>query len=176
MELIVLETPEEALKMLTRLGAPSRLIRHLELVGEAGEEMTSKLDDLKVQYNKTLVLVGIAVHDAGKILHPEELEAGGSLHEAEGEKLLLQQGVAKEIARCCRSHSQYKNMDVSFEEMLIALADKLWKGKREADLELMIIDEIARRLKSDRWDLFEPLDTCFEEIASNGNQRLSRSF
>ena len=44
--------------------------------------------------------------------------------------------------------------------------DKLWKGKREERLELRIIDQIAKRLNKDRWDIFSELDESFEEIAS----------
>lgn len=175
MELALLKSREDAFNLLERLGAPRRLFKHLQLVGEVGGEVISKLDDLGVQYDKRFVQVGIAVHDTGKIVHPNELEGGGNLHEAAGEKLLLEQGVCAKIARCCRSHSQYASMSVSFEELLIALADTLWKGSRDADLELRIIDGVAARLQTDRWELFQTLDSFFEEIASDGDERLSRS-
>ncbi len=171
----MLKSPEDAFNLLERLGAPQRLIKHLELVGEVGGEVISKLDDLGVQYDKLFVQVGIAIHDAGKIVHPNELEKGGNLHEAAGEKLLLEHGVDAKIARCCRSHAQYASMSVSFEELIIALADTLWKGSREADLELQVIDGVAARLRTDRWELFQTLDGVFEEIAADGDERLSRS-
>lgn len=171
----MLKSRDDAFNLLERLGAPRRLFKHLQLVGEVGGEVTSKLDDLGVQYDKRFIQVGIAVHDAGKIVHPNELKGGGNLHEAAGEKLLLEHGVDAKIARCCRSHAQYASMSVSFEELIIALADTLWKGSRDADLELRIIDGVAARLKTDRWDLFEVLDSLFEEIAADGVERLSRS-
>ncbi|SLN11223.1 hypothetical protein ROA7450_00074 [Roseovarius albus] len=171
----MLETPEDALNLLRQLDAPHRLIRHLELVGEVGSEITSKLDKLGVRYNKCFVLLGIALHDAGKIMHPEELDQSGNKHEAAGEILLQQNGIGKDLARCCRSHSQYDRIEASFEELLIALSDKLWKGKRVSELELQVIDEIAARLSVDRWELFGDLDSLFEEIAANGDTRLSRS-
>ena len=163
------------MRLLNRLGAPARLIQHLELVGEAGEQVISKLEELGVQFDKSFVQVGIAIHDAGKILHPKELSEGGNLHEASGEKLLLEQGVEEKVARCCRSHSKYNCMSVSFEELLIALSDKLWKGRREPELELQVIDAVAEKLKTDRWSVFDTLDSCFESIASTGDTRLSRS-
>lgn len=171
----VLSSAEEALDLLNRLGAPNKLIRHLELVGEAGDELLSMLDEMRVQYDKLFVQIGIALHDAGKILHPEELHASGNMHEEAGEKLLLEHGVEEKLAQCCRSHSQYDNLNVSFEELLIALSDKLWKGKRESDLELRVIDETATRLDTDRWTLFGAMDTRFEDIAAKGDRRLSRS-
>ena len=171
----MLKSQEDAFNLLERLGAPRRLIKHLELVGEVGDEVISKLDDLGVQYDKRFVQVVIAVHDAGKIVHPNELEGGGNLHEAAGEKLLLEQGVCAQIARCCRSHSQYASMSVSLEERFIAFADTFWKGSRDADLELRIIDGVAAPLQTDRWELFQTLDSLFEEIAAGGDERLSRS-
>ncbi|MGJ8624797.1 MAG: HD domain-containing protein [Yoonia sp.] len=171
----MLKTVSDAENLIQSLGASRRLEKHLELVGEVGRGLTSKLDELGVQYNKTFVQIGIAIHDAGKIIHPEELEMGGHLHESAGEILLLEQGVDADIARCCRSHSQYDNMSVSFEELIIALADTLWKGTRAADLELRVIDAVAARLCTDRWAVFELLDRCFEEMASEGDERLSRS-
>jgi len=57
----------------------------------------------------------------------------------------------------------------------VALADKLWKGKREADLELTVIDEVAARLGISRWDVFELLDSTFENIAATATERLEQS-
>lgn len=57
----------------------------------------------------------------------------------------------------------------------MALADKLWKGKREQALELCVIDEVATRLHLDRWDVFPKLDLIFEDIASGGEMRLQKS-
>ncbi len=64
----MLNSPDESIRLLNRLGAPVRLIKHLELVGEAGEQVISKLEELGVQFDKSFVQVGIAIHDAGKIL------------------------------------------------------------------------------------------------------------
>ena len=66
-------------------------------------------------------------------------------------------------------------MPVTLEELVIALADKLWKGVRKSELESLIIDRIAEVVGRDRWDIFIPLDSRFEEIASSGHERLERS-
>ena len=171
----MLNSPDEAISLLKQLGASTRLIKHLELVGQAGDQVISKLEELEIKFDKSFVQLGISIHDAGKIIHPEELSKGGNLHEAAGENLLLKHGVDERLARCCQSHSKYNIISVSFEELLIALSDKLWKGKRESDLELRIIDGAAAILRTDRWSLFETLDSCFEEIASTGDTRLSHS-
>jgi hypothetical protein len=73
------------------------------------------------------------------------------------------------------SLSKWQDADVSFEERSVALADKLWKGKRVEALELCIIDEVASRLRVSRWDVFAQLDAAFEGVASGGPERLERS-
>lgn len=66
-------------------------------------------------------------------------------------------------------------MDCSLEELVIALSDKLWKGKRVESLELDVVDRVANILHKERWDIFPELDLKFEEIASDGHERLQRS-
>ena len=75
--------------------------------------------------------------------------------------MLLAHGVQADVARCCVSHAQWQAPDVSFEERSVALADKLWKGKREQELELAVIDAAASKLAVERWDVFERLDAAF---------------
>ncbi|MGJ8629361.1 MAG: hypothetical protein ACSHXB_20605 [Sulfitobacter sp.] len=72
----MLKSVSDAVNLTQSMGAPRRLEKHLELVGEVSRGLTSKLDELGVQYNKTFVQIGIAIHDAGKIIHPKELEMG----------------------------------------------------------------------------------------------------
>lgn len=63
---------------------------------------------------------------------------------------------------------------MSFEELVVALADNLWKGKRNAVLEKKVIEGAAARSQRAFWELFVPLDTCFERIAADGPNRLTR--
>ena len=165
----------DAYRLLKSLGAPPRLIRHLELVGEVADELISAYGALSIKCDTDLIELGVAVHDAGKILHPNELNGPGSLHEPAGERLLLLHGVQPEIARCCVTHAAWSLPDVSFEEQTVALADKLWKGKREEALELIVVDRTAAILGCDRWDIFSKLDEVFEAIAAGGTERLQRS-
>jgi hypothetical protein len=58
---------------------------------------------------------------------------------------MLKHGVQPEVAKCCVSHAAWRNPDATFEERTVALADKLWKGKRDTDLELVIIDGVLQR-------------------------------
>ncbi|MEM8642558.1 MAG: hypothetical protein AAGG51_27630 [Cyanobacteria bacterium P01_G01_bin.54] len=61
------------------------------------------------------------------------------------------------------------------EELLVALADALWKGKRQTELETLVIEQVALRSGGDYWTVFMALDSCFEAIAADGQQRLWRS-
>jgi hypothetical protein len=58
---------------------------------------------------------------------------------------------------------------------LVALADCLWKGKRNYELEHRVITKIADMLDREYWEMFVTLDTGFEEIAAAGATRLARS-
>jgi hypothetical protein len=171
----VLTSRDDALKLIDVLGAPEHLKTHIQLVGEAADLIIKKCDDMEFPIDGNFVRIGVAIHDVGKIVHANEMTRAGSEHEPEGEKILLQQGVDPAIARCCLSHARWASMECSTEELLIALADKLWKGKRVEELELKIIDRLALLGGSDRWDIFAELDGYFEEIAADGHERLQRS-
>ncbi len=164
-----------ALGLLAEIGAPARLVTHARLVGEAGDRLVALVAGLGIALDADLVRVGIALHDVGKTLHPGELDGPGERHEADGERLLLERGVDPVTARVCRSHAQWASMECSLEELLVALADKLWKGVRARRLEEVVIDAIAARLGQTRWDVFVELDDGFEAIASGGDERLARS-
>ena len=171
----ILQTVAEAHEFLRQLGATDKLIRHVTLVGEAADLLIEKLQALALPFDDHFVRLGAAIHDAGKILHPDELIAKGNQHEPAGEQLLLSHGIDARLARCCLSHARWQTMDCTIEEWLVALADTLWKGKRNDELENIVIDYVATQLHQDRWDFFIELDSCFENIAAAGSERLARS-
>lgn len=166
---------DEALALLREIGAPPRLYRHAELVGEAADLLLAGLNRFGVQVDEEYIRVGAALHDAGKALHPSELNGPGSNHEIDGERLLLSHGATPDVARVCRSHAQWETVAETVEELLIALSDKLWKGVRVARLEEVVIDRLAQSLQKDRWDCFTELDLLFEEVAATADSRLARS-
>lgn len=168
-------TSADATTLLQQLGAPARLLRHVELVGEAAEALLAVLAEHTVPLDATFVRAGVVLHDVGKTLHPAELAASGARHEAAGEQLLLRNGVAPALARVCVSHAAWRTADVKLEERVVALADKLWKGARVAELETMVLDGAAARLGVDRWQLFVAFDDAFERIAAGGDERLARA-
>lgn len=171
----MINSPTDAFKLLHQLQAPQHLITHVTLVSEAAVDLLQYLETLKLPVDKNFVLIGVALHDIGKIQFQEEMYAAGSRHEQAGQQKLLALGVNPAIARCCVSHGQWESMPCSLEELLIALSDKLWKGKRVQALEDMVIQRIVDILQKDFWDIFPDLDACFEQIAAQGDQRLARS-
>jgi ABC-type Fe3+-citrate transport system substrate-binding protein len=169
------QSTRDAYELIKELGGSDRLIQHVKLVGEAAEELIVIFQNLGISSDSEWVRLGVAFHDVGKILHPLELVEKGTEHEAAGELLLLAQNVDPKIARYCRSHGQWQHLKCSFEELVVALADNLWKGKRNVELENLVIDQAAAILDQDYWHIFVDLDSRFEQVAVRGDLRLARS-
>ncbi|AFY96033.1 HD domain-containing protein [Chamaesiphon minutus] len=165
----------DAYRFIADLGAPDRLIQHVKLVGEAADILILHFLQLDLEFDLDWIRLGVAFHDVGKILHPSELVEKGNRHEATGEQLLLSNNIDPKIARCCRSHAQWQQMECDFEELVVALADNLWKGKRNTELEERVIARVAQILNQDYWAVFAGLDDKFEQIAATGDRRLARS-
>jgi HD domain len=174
-QFITFQSVQDSYQLLQDLGASPRLMQHVKLVGEAAEMLISQFQKLGISFDSDWIRAGVAFHDVGKILHPSELIEKGNEHEAAGEMLLLSQGVDPKIARCCRSHGQWQKIECDFEELVVALADNLWKGKRNTELENKVTTKVAAMCHQDYWNLFVNLDGGFEEVAAGGDLRLSRS-
>lgn len=158
------------------LNAPSRLIRHVQLVLEVSEVLIKKLVNIKLSISADLIRVGAIIHDVGKILHPDELNKAGSQHLHAGQQMLLEQQVPEHIARFCVSHKKWDEIeDCTIEELIVALADKLWKGSRHRKLEERVTKYIATSLSKDYWQIYMDLDAVFEDLANGSEKRLLRS-
>lgn len=171
----IIESIEDALILLNELNAPEKLIIHGKLVCGAAEKIIEKLSTLDISLDYAYIRIATILHDTGKIIHLSELSMPGHVHEEEGEKILIKLGIDPNLARCCLSHSRYNNINCSIEELIVALADKLWNGKRDETLELKVVDSIAEGLGKERWDIFMELDGFFESVAMKGNDRLNSS-
>jgi hypothetical protein len=165
---------EQAFELLRRLGAPARLLMHVELVAEAGEAIICELESLGAPIDKDFILSGIVLHDVGKTVHPSELDQEGELHGEAGRDLLLREGIEALLAGVCVSHSAWREAK-TVEELVIACADKLWKGKRVADLEELLVKRVREDIQLGFWDVFTRLDNCFETVAGCSDERLERS-
>ena len=103
------------------------------------------------------------------------MQVPGHSHEEAGQSLLIQHGVKPELARFCVTHAAWNAPERSLEDLLVALADKLWKGKREGDLEARVMDVLAKNTRREPWEVFDQLDAICEQIAADGASRLARS-
>lgn len=130
-----MKLPPEVTGFLESLAAPPRLRVHLEFVHEVAVQLVSSLreqwPDLAV--DGALVCFGAAIHDLGKCHFPDELSGPGQQHEEAGYQLLLSLGVAPERARFARTHGAWAGL--ALEDLLVALADKVWRGRRDEALE-----------------------------------------
>lgn len=63
----MLNNREDAYRLLMQLGAPSRLIVHLQLVSEAADQLIHAYEAIGLDFDSKLIELGVAVHDAGKI-------------------------------------------------------------------------------------------------------------
>lgn len=170
------ETPAEALRWLAERGAHPWLVRHHELVLEAAEELVAAIArELGVRVDERQVLLGAALHDAGKIVVPEEMRQRGHAHERAGERMLLDAGFEPRVARACVTHATWWDARASIEDRLIALADALWKGRRDDALERALLEEIARMTGREAWEVFDAFDRICERVADGSEHRLARS-
>jgi hypothetical protein len=151
-------------------------VRHHELVLEAAVMICDAVEnDLGLRFDRKAVLLGASIHDTGKISHPEEMSVAGHRHEVAGHELLLASNVCAAIARFCITHAAWAEVDCTMEDGLVALADKLWKGKRDEALERHLVARIATEMKQEPWDVFSRFDAICDAVAAEGPDRLSRS-
>lgn len=169
-----LATVDDALAWLRSVGAPPRLVQHHALVAEAAAELVDGLGACGYAFDAQLVLLGAALHDAGKLQHPDEMNGPGHQHEPAGHELLRTHGL-EWIARFCLSHADWDHDDVPLEDLLVALADKLWKGKRVTALEHRVVSRLAASRDEEPWTTYVAADPVFERIAAQGDERLGRS-
>jgi hypothetical protein len=132
--------PATAAELLADLDAPARLGAHLRLVHDVAWSLTDELGRRwpALDFDTTAVLFGAATHDVGKVEHPAELSGPGHRHEFAGERLLLRYGVPSHLARFAGSHGSWAEPYRGLEDLLVSLADTVWKGRREKSLEDLV--------------------------------------
>ncbi|GAA4606869.1 hypothetical protein BJY16_006043 [Actinoplanes octamycinicus] len=167
--------PPAAAELLEAFGAPPRLGAHLRLVHDVAWRLTGWLaatyPDLR--FDREAVLFGAATHDIGKVVHPRELSGPGSRHEPAGRRLLLAAGVAPELARFAGSHGSWDAPGVTLEDLLVSVADKVWKAKRVPDLEQLLVDRLVAVSGQEPWQVFLTLDDHLDALAAGADGRLA---
>ena len=166
--------PEAPRRLCDTLRAPPRLVAHLTLVHDVALELTAALDEHfpGLNFDREAVLFGAATHDLGKVIHPEELTEPGKRHEAAGEALLIAHGVAPELARFARTHGRSDRPDSTLEDLVVALSDVVWKGKRISELDSRVAGTIAVATGRKDWEVWSDLDDILERLAAGADDRL----
>jgi hypothetical protein len=171
----VKELPAEAAELLGRLSAPPRLVAHLRAVHDVACQLTDWLATThpRLRFDRDAVLYGAATHDIGKVLHVEELSGPGNKHEEAGRRLLLEAGVEPRLARFAGTHGSWTADGIELEDLLVSLADKVWKAKRVDDLEQLVVDRVVAESGQERWKVFLELDDELGRLAEGADERLA---
>jgi hypothetical protein len=59
------------------------------------------------------------------------------------------------------------------EDLMVSVADKIWKNKRVPDLENLLVTVLAQASGQDAWQEFAELDTLLEAIGDGADDRLA---
>lgn len=169
------ELPPEVLEILAKYAAPPRLVAHLMVVHDVAVRLIEHLAVSwpLLEYDRHNVLIGAATHDVGKIVYPDELTGPGTHHEEIGPQLLLESGFSETSARFARTHARWKQeASVQLEDLLVAFADTVWKGKRDTFLEQAIASMIASQCQEEIWAVYMQLDDIAGELAQGAHERI----
>lgn len=169
------ELPEEVVPLLQRIDVPPYLLAHLIVVHDVARRLVVAVGrhwpDLPVDADT--VYFGAATHDIGKVAHPEEMQALGERHRAAGVDLLEEHGVSPRLARFARTHAAWRDEEeVQVEDLLVALADQVWKGGRDEELETALLERLAAAQDSEMWEAYMKLDEVLTRLADEADRRL----
>ncbi|MFI0481534.1 HD domain-containing protein [Actinomadura sp. 9N215] len=167
--------PDRAVRLLEELDAPPRLAAHLRAVHDVAAELVAWTVEHhpSADVDAEAVLFGAATHDIGKALHPSELSGPGAEHEQAGYDLLRERGVEERLARFARTHASWDDPDIGLDDLLVSLADKVWKAKRVTSLEQRVVDALAAASGAEPWQVFMGLDDVCDRLAADADRRLA---
>lgn len=168
--------PPEALHVLEQVSAPPRLLVHLVLVHDAASTLIERVsaEFPEAHFDPDLVRFGAATHDIGKTVHPKELtESGKHLHQLSGMKLLQSLGIPQNRARFAWTHGNWNEDGMTLEDLLVALADKSWKGKRIEALESRTAELLSSATSRPTWACYAKLDEILQDLSQHADRKLA---
>jgi hypothetical protein len=167
--------PQPVAALLESLQSPPRLAAHLRAVHDVAWQLTDWASKRRppLDFDRDAVLFGAATHDIGKTIHVAELSGPGSAHEEAGRELLLAHGFGANLARFAGTHASWTAPDVGVEDLLVSVADKIWKNKRVPDLENLLITQLAQASGREAWQELMDLDDVLAHIGTGADQRLA---
>lgn len=169
------DLPPKALEILAKYSAPPRLVAHLTVVHDVAVALVAQLHTRwpLLVYDRERVLFGAATHDIGKVVCINELTGPGTRHEEVGPQILLACGLSEAYARFAGTHARWdREPTVQFEDVLVAFADTIWKGKRDEALEQTIARLIAQSCQEEIWHVYMKLDDIACELAKDADERI----
>ncbi|MFE2021449.1 phosphohydrolase [Streptomyces sp. NPDC059499] len=171
----LLPLPDRVAALLSELGSPPRLAAHLRAVHDVAHQLVDWLEQHypAVIFDREAVLFGAATHDVGKTVHLDELSGPGSAHEEAGQALLIGHGISPELARFAATHAAWVDARGGLDDLLVSLADKIWKNKRVPDLEDLVVARLARATGRAVWEEFLALDGILARIGDAADERLA---
>lgn len=166
--------PPQVEDLLSRTNSPPRLQAHLALVHDVACQLTAHLHKVwpVLALDEESVHMGAAVHDIGKVIHLQELTAPGHSHEDAGRRLLVDLGWPERWARFALTHARDLGAGDPLEDLLVAVADKVWRGKREDTLEQALVHRIAALSGDEPWQVWMMLDDILTRLAEDAPDRL----
>ena len=114
----------------------------------------------------------LALLHIGKARFPNELTGPGSLHEECGVEMLSNAGVPSSLARFALTHSSWASPTTTIEDLSVSVADKIWRGKRQEDLERILINRLSLALSKPEWEVFASMDNILLDLAAAAVHRL----
>ncbi|WP_330263868.1 HD domain-containing protein [Streptomyces griseorubiginosus] len=167
--------PDTAARLLRTLDAPPRLVAHLRLVHDVAYRLTDWLAQQHpaLPLDREAVLFGAATHDIGKTTHVAELSGPGSAHENAGQDLLLAHGIPPHLARFAATHATWTLPDIGLEDLLVSVADKIWKNKRVPELEDLVVRRLAEASGRTVWEEFLEFDDALTAVGEDAEERLA---
>lgn len=179
------ELPFDACKLLEKISQESQnldknvnlllLKRHLKLVYNVGLEIVKEISNYwtNLKLLEEEISFGTATHDIGKAMETNELYGIGDNHERVGYNFLLENGINENFARFAKTHSNWTLENLKIEDLIVILADKIWKGKRIDELEERLTEEIATITNTSYWDVNVKLDAIISKIVMGADNRLN---
>ncbi|HSM54777.1 MAG TPA: HD domain-containing protein [Candidatus Sulfomarinibacteraceae bacterium] len=169
------QLPAEAVAVIEALSVSPHLLAHLVLVHDVAARLVQgiQLRWPDLSFDADAVQFGAAVHDIGKVQHPEEMTGPGSKHHAAGVALLETHGMSSQRARFARTHATWeRERDIRFEDLLVALADIVWAGGRNQKLEDAVTTHLAASEGSAVWEAYMGLDDILTQLSAQSDLRL----
>ncbi|MFC9846355.1 HD domain-containing protein [Streptomyces sp. NPDC060223] len=167
--------PDRVAELLESLDAPPRLAAHLRAVHDVAHQLVDWVEERQpaLRFDREAVLFGAATHDIGKTVHVGELSGLGSAHEEAGRELLLANGFSAGLARFAGTHAAWGGPDIGIGDLLVSVADKVWKNKRVAELADLVVGRLSEASGRTTWEEFLALDDFLVAVGEGADRRLA---